>query len=143
MSKLNKAVILITIFASFFGFLSCEKGNSSGIPYAYVDIYININEPAFFNLSAVGGFEYINGGSQGIVLYRKSNDEIVAFDRHCTFNVEQNCRVAVDSTFIFLHDTCCNSSFFLMDGTVNQGPATLPLKFYNVDFDGSNLHIYN
>ena len=126
-------------------FAGCRKTDSSnGIPYVQVNIQVYTTDPAFFNISAVGGWEYINGGSKGILIYRSSNDEFMAYDRHCPYKPEESCsRVFVDSSNIFAVDTCCGSQFVITTGEVTDGPSVESLKQYNTSFDGTVLTITN
>ena len=139
MKKLRFLAILLLFICS------CKKEkNLSGIPLVTVDIYIYSNDPAFVDVSIPGGWEYINGGSRGILLYRLTTDEFMAFDRHCTYEPSNTCaRVFVDATNIMAVDTCCGSEFLITDGSVIKNPASFPLKQYRTDFDGSVLHIFN
>lgn len=122
----------------------CKKNDDNGVPIAAVDIYLYTNNPSFASLYAVGGWTYITGGVRGILVYRKSNTEFMAYDRNCTYQSSDPCAtVYVDATNILAVDTCCNSKFSIYDGSVTQGPAGLPLKIYNTTFDGNVLHIYN
>ncbi|MBA3972049.1 MAG: hypothetical protein H0X46_07875 [Bacteroidetes bacterium] len=125
-------------------FSNCRKDEDNGIPIIAVDIYIYTSDPAFINLNAVGGWVYINGGARGILVYRKSTSEFMAYDRNCTYRSNNVCAtVFVDASNIIAEDTCCNSKFSMVDGSVIQTPATFPLKSYSTTFDGSALHIYN
>jgi len=124
--------------------ISCSKDNNSNIPLVNVNFTINVNNPAYVNVTVPGGWMYINGGSRGIILYRYSNDEFRAFDRHCTWDVTSSCGlVSVDNTNITGFDDCCGSKFLIIDGSITQGPANLPLKQYTTSFDGSVLRITN
>ena len=97
-----------------------------------------------FPLLAVGGWVYITGGSRGIIVYRFSPDEFLAFDRHCTFQVEDGCRTDVDNTNITAVDSdCCGSKFLIVDGAPIDGPANIGLQHYNTQFDGNTLLITN
>lgn len=141
MKNINKISILLII--SLFGD-ACKKENDNNVPNTPVDIYLYTNNPSFVDVSVVGGWVYITGGVRGILLYRKSNTEFMAYDRNCTYQSSQPCAtVVVDATNIAATDTCCNSRFSIYDGSVYQGPASLPLKAYNTTFDGNVLHIYN
>ncbi len=134
-------IIFASIFIMPFG---CKKDNNNGVPIVAVDIYLYTNNPSFVNLNGVGGWVYISGGSRGILVYRKSSTEFMAYDRNCTYQPSQPCAtVVVDATNILAKDTCCHSKFSIYDGSVTQGPASLPLKAYNNTFDGNVLHIYN
>ncbi|MBL7890942.1 MAG: hypothetical protein JNL24_15415 [Bacteroidia bacterium] len=133
-------ILLISIFFLF----SCKKETENTVPNAAVDIYIYINNPSYTNLTSVGGWVYITGGVRGIVVYRKSNTEIAAYERNCTYQSSNACAtVYVDNSNIIAKDTCCGSQFSIYDGSVLQGPAGIPLKPYNTTFDGNLLHIYN
>ena len=126
-------------------FLRCSKNQDQGIPLVRVDTTIYANNPSFNNISVPGTWMYINGGSRGIIIYRVSNEEFKAYDRHCTFEPDNSCGlVSVDATNIAGVDgDCCGSTFILTDGAVTKGPATLPLKQYQTSFDGSVLKIFN
>lgn len=125
----------------------CKKESNVNVPLAVVDININVNLPAYNNLAVIGGWLYINGGSEGLIVYRKGPDEFIALDRHCTYRPEDLCRVYVDDSEVIARDTVstdhCGSAFLLMDGSVVQGPAALGLKQYHTTFNGTWLHIFN
>ena len=123
---------------------SCEKGTPSGIPYVPVNYQLTVSNPEFSPLLAVGGWLYIGGGSRGIIVYRYTPDEFRAYDRHCTFQVNDNCRVSMDNTDITAVDEeCCESKFLIIDGAPIDGPANIGLHQYNTSFDGNTLVIYN
>lgn len=122
----------------------CKKDNPNTVPNKAVDIYLYTNNPSFINLNATGGWVYITGGVRGILVYRKSPSDFMAYDRNCTYQSSDACAtVIVDATNIIATDTCCHSKFSIFDGSVTQGPAGLPLKAYSTTFDGNVLHIYN
>jgi nitrite reductase/ring-hydroxylating ferredoxin subunit len=91
----------------------------------------------------VSGYIYWRGGSKGLIIFRKTIDEFIAYDRHCTFEVDKNNQTSVDASGIIASDAACGSKFFLTDGSVNSGSASRPLKQYQVTFDGTVLHIFN
>ncbi len=140
-----KSLFRIVIALVFIAYaISCKKSNNSSVPLTTVDIYLYSNSPSFVNLNPVGGYVYITGGARGILLYRKSATEIMAYDRNCTYQSSQPCAtVSVDATRIIAVDTCCHSKFSIYDGSVTQGPASAPLKTYQTTFDGTTLHIFN
>jgi nitrite reductase/ring-hydroxylating ferredoxin subunit len=142
-----KTILRITclvIIAIVITIVSCKKENNNGVPITPVDIYLYTSNPSFFNINVPGGWVYITGGVRGILVYRKSSTDFMAYDRNCTYQSSQPCAtVVVDATNIFATDTCCHSKFSILDGSVTHGPAGLPLKQYNTTFDGNVLHIYN
>lgn len=87
---------------------------------------------------------YINGGVKGIIVYKKSTDEFMAFERCSPYQPDQECAVVVDTTNnIIVKDPCSDSRFLLTDGSVQQGPATQGLKKYYTSWDGNALIISN
>jgi nitrite reductase/ring-hydroxylating ferredoxin subunit len=132
------AILIILIIGG------CKKDTNNGVPITPVDIYLYTNNPSFVNLNGVGGWVYVTGGVRGILIYRKSPSEFMAYDRNCTYQSSDACAtVVVDATNILATDTCCHSKFSMYDGSVTQAPAGLPLKAYNTTYDGNVLHIYN
>ena len=132
----------ITAFVAF----SCKKkkNNEQFIPYVYVDFYIPITNPQFVNLNAVGGWVYVTGGSKGIIIYRKSNDEFGAYDRHCPYMPENSCSLLyVSASGTTSIDSCCGSEFLLVDGSVLKQPSSYPMLRYQSTFDGNQLHVFN
>jgi nitrite reductase/ring-hydroxylating ferredoxin subunit len=122
----------------------CRKDKQVDVPLVNVDIEININLPEYNALAVTGGWAYVTGGSEGLIVYRKSPDEFTALDRHCTFQPEDLCRVTVDDSQVMARDTsCCHSAFLLLDGSVTEAPAVLGLKRYNTTFNGTILRIFN
>lgn len=124
--------------------MGCKKKKNTVIPYIPVNIYIYPSDPNFNKINTPGGWVYLNGGSRGIIVYRRSNEEFVAYDRHCTYDTENTCgQVEVTSTQITAIDSCCMSEFVLTDGSVVKSPATNPLQAYQVSYNGNELHIFN
>lgn len=139
-----KSFLSLTAFLILLGIGGCKKDVDNGVPITPVDIYLYTNNPSFVNLNGVGGWVYITGGVRGILVYRKSPSEFMAYDRNCTYQSSDACAtVVVDATNILATDTCCHSKFSMYDGSVTQAPAGLPLKAYNTTYDGNVLHIYN
>jgi len=138
---LDRTLLLVLFVLAL---ISCRKEQQGGVPLTTVDFQINVNNPAYVDLTVPGGWLYLTGGSLGIIVYRKSMDEFVAMDRHCTYQPAELCRVHVDESEVIASDTtCCGSSFLLLDGSVTEGPAALGLQRYNTNFNGTTLRIFN
>ena len=133
--KFYKQILLVSFFSILF--YTCKKDNNdNNVPNVLVDIFIYANQPSFIDVSVVGGWTYVTGGVRGILLYRKTTTEFMAYERNCTYDPSEACAtVFVDGTNILASDTCCGSTFSIYDGTITQGPAGLPLKVYNTTFD--------
>lgn len=139
----NKILSLTIVFLSIFIIESC-KDDDSNIPYADVNIYINVNSTQYIGLNSVGGSVYLTGGFRGIIVYRLSPEEFVAFERTCPYDPEiSTARVEVESSGLTVIDSTCGSRFILIDGSVYSGPATKSLKSYRTNFNGEVLHIFN
>lgn len=138
-----RSIYLLLVLITLFSAQSCGD-QQDRIPYVPVNIEINLNLPAYAPLQTVGNWIYLTGGSQGLIVYRFSNDEFKAWDRHCTFSVPDNCRIEVDNSNIQAEDTdCCQSIFSIIDGSVQSGDAFVPLQGYSTNYFGNTLSISN
>jgi nitrite reductase/ring-hydroxylating ferredoxin subunit len=123
---------------------TCKKDNDHpSIPYVQVNLNIDVYSTMFMNLSIVGGHEYIIGGYKGIAVYRLTQDDFVAYDRACSYDPNNYCRLNFNNTDIELVDSCCTSKFRILDGSPISGPAKTVLKQYQTSFDGQILRIFN
>jgi hypothetical protein len=136
--------ILFVIISLFL--VACNKVNNNPVPNFPFDISIDINLPSYNGLSGVGGWAYVAGGSKGIIVYRRSMDEFVAFDRHSPADVNGTCSQPLypdTINFLQLNDDCNNAKFSLYDGSPISG-SDFGLRMYQTMFNGSNqLRIYN
>jgi len=130
----------------------CQKDKQDPLPYAIVNIRIEPNSTIYINLNTVGGYEYLTAEypSRGIIVYRISTTDFVAFERTCPFDPDACCddengcsRLYVDESGLIIKDDCCGSTYLILDGSNVEGPSVRPLKQYNTSFDGKTLHIYN
>lgn len=124
---------------------SCRKNKNHPVPSIPFDISINIGLPSYSSLQGVSGWTYVTGGSKGIIVYRKSYDEFVAFDRHSPAN-EGACAdpLVPDSVnFLQLNDACTGAKFSLNDGSPISG-SEFGLRMYRAIWDGNLIvRIYN
>jgi hypothetical protein len=134
-------------FWFIFILFACKKAsNGHPVPSIAFDITIDLNLPTYLNLQGVGGWAYINGGSRGIIAYRRSADEIVAFDRHSPKDPDGICPLPLyplTTNFLQLKDSCNNALFSLNDGSPIRN-SEYGLRQYQTQFNGTNqLRIYN
>ena len=113
------------------------------IPYVPVDFSVNVNLPAYLDLSVPSGHVLVNGGSQGIILYRYTLDQFVALDRHSTFDIPANCQVEVAEDGLLITDPCSNSEWLIIDGSVVSGDALYPLHRYLTQWNDPVLRVFN
>ena len=125
----------------------CRDKEDRVVPRFATDITLNLNLPEYTELLNPGGWLYLTGGSRGVVVYRVSMDEFVAFDRHCTYNVPERCRVSMveDTGGILRDEQCCGSSFEIFTGGVIEGPATRSLLPFRTRYnpDSNVLRVYH
>ncbi len=135
--------ILIVVFILGIPF-SCRDKDDNEIPYVHVDYTIDILSTFYTELSAVNGYVYISGGYKGILIYRFSVDEFLAYDRCCSYRPKEPCEIIkMESSGITMKDSCCGSRFNIIDGSPINGPATKVLRQYRTQFDGKFLRIFN
>jgi|ERR1035437_5696091 nitrite reductase/ring-hydroxylating ferredoxin subunit len=137
--KLNgKGIVLLAMLIVF----SCKK-SSDYVPTVAVNTLLYTSDPLFAPLNSVSGYTYLSGGVEGILVYRKSQTEFMAYDRCCTYKVSDRNIITVDASGLIAADAVCGSKFLITDGSVNHGPAANLLKIYQTSFDGQALHIFN
>lgn len=146
MQQLIKYFKTFSLFGLLLFAISCgdkENNNPVGIiPDVNVDFYIYPNTIDFIG---VGGIkEYNNYGYRGIIVYRLDQSTFMAYERTCPYDANiDSARVEVHFPTFSLVDPTCTSSYNLLDGMPNGGPAAIALLQYGTYFDGNQLHIYN
>ena len=127
----TKIFILFLLTINF----SCDTPKSK-VPQVYVNFEININHLEYRDLKVIGNSIYVTGGVKGIIIFRKSTDEFISYERACPHDPECG-RVFVDKSGYNAKDTlCCNSEFsLLISGGANSGPAEFPLKMYSTEYN--------
>jgi nitrite reductase/ring-hydroxylating ferredoxin subunit len=136
---LMTAMILILVIA---GCSKEEKKNE--IPVVAVNFVIDPGSTEYLELNGVGGWVYLTGGYRGIIIYRKSISEFMAYERACPYDWElTDARVDVEASGMTTACPSCNSKFILIDGTPFEGPTHYPLKQYQTQFDGNLLYVTN
>ena len=109
-----------------------------------VNLTVYPNDPLNFKLQAIGGWIYINGGINGIILYHKSPQEFIAIERTSSYLPDNpSAKVVVMSDNFTCRDTISDSRWQIIDGTVTKGPAQWGLRLYGTTFDGNVLKIKN
>lgn len=132
------------IIALVLTFLSCNKDRYE-FPNANVNYYLYPSNAEYNGLDFPGGWAYINGGVNGILIFHDYFGNFIAYDRACTNEPLNNCeQVFVDEDELnLLSCDCCESMYFIFDGSVTQGPAQNALHRYRTTFDGVTLRVFN
>ena len=137
-------VVLFLILAAAL-FYSCKKEEQQpDIPYVYVNFSLNPNSTQYFHLNAVNGWETVFGGYNGILIFRKSINEFMAFERACPYDpLVKGAQIRVDTSSVTCYCPICGSKYILTDGSPYDGPSHWPLKPYTAIYDGNILYISN
>lgn len=107
------------------------------VPFEYVYFDINLNQPDYFNLTAIGNSIMVKGGVKGIIIYRNGIDEFFAYDRACTHHPTDTCHGVMGNGSNEAICPCCDSHFILnVEGIPTSGSkASYPLKKYTTQFN--------
>ncbi len=139
-------VTLFFITLTCFLVNGCNKNKIHPVPDIPFDITIDINLPSYNALIGVGSYAFVNGGSRGIIVYRRNIDEFVAFDRHSPVDLNGTCPEPLypdPDNFLMLIDSCGPAKFSLFDGSPVEG-SEFGLRQYQTIYNGTNLvRIYN
>ena len=139
-SHSNLSFFLISILILLI-FVSCDDNE---IPFPNVSVYTILSVDTQLGNVLPGNYVEIDGhGVGGLIIYRVNNNSFLAFDRACTYEASRNCILQENDEYIGIFDCpCCGSGFWMigedLPGTVQQGPANVPLKQYNCYFNGTN-----
>ncbi|MEX0981663.1 MAG: hypothetical protein WD577_00800 [Bacteroidales bacterium] len=120
----------------------CDTGGYR-IPYVYVNLHLNIISE--LGNPAPNSSTLVNGGVNGLIVYREDYGLFHVYDRTCTLYPEHNEAVEADTSFSGVF-TCpeCKSKYLLLNGADPlEGPATFPLHEYYSVVEGDLLHVYN
>ncbi len=129
-----KILILIIPLA----FLSTKCDNTSyQIPYVDINLHLNI-------ISQLGNplndsYKFIDGGVNGLIVYREDFNLFHVYDRTCTMYPEHNAKVAADTTGfvgVFVCPECGSQYLLSMGSDPIKGPAVFGLHEYRSVIDG-------
>lgn len=140
-----KIAYLVFLGLIFLGFWSCSKDKNNNyvdIPDVYVNFYLQPDGIDFLPSNSWKIYEY--EGYRGVLIYRIDQFTFNAYEMTCPYDAAEECaRVQVDASGILLIDSCCMSTYNILDGMPAGGPSTLPLKQYFTEYNGIQLHVYN
>ena len=100
---MKKLALYFFVFTILLASCGKEKNYIADVP---VDIKIFPSDPNYSKLTGGGGYVTIRGGVSGIILYKKSSGQIVAYDRCSSYNPESKCAVNVNDPSITATDPC-------------------------------------
>jgi hypothetical protein len=158
---MRKVLLMMILMAwTIIMFNACGKSetNNPHVPNVNIHLTIDPNSTLFLELNSVGGWIYLDEvpgvdiryPSRGIIVYRQDVTLFKAYERQppntpfeCC-NANQECtRLMVGDNYPFVKDTCTETMYSLLDGTIFSGNGQFPLIQYNAFYDGALLHISN
>lgn len=100
---------------------------------------VNLNSVAAQPLKLRDGNSiYTTGGIRGIIVYRKTQDVYLAFERKSPYNYSDTCgRIDVPSSQFYMEDTC-HKCTFNWEGRPIGGPCRDIMKQYTIQYLNSN-----
>lgn len=137
--KITKNLIFVILTVML---CCCKNDNIDLIPYVPVQQTVNSGEIATFGINTAIKKP---GGNKGLIIYRKSSDEFVVFDRICTYFPNDTSAVVLEESQQIAICPKCESRFILIDdgSKTNDGPAQLPLRKYRCFYENGRLTIVN
>ena len=152
-SKIRLFLIILILTGSL---CACSKKNDV-IPDVYVDFTLDLYDPEFVNLNAIGGdtvdAHTNNWGrgaagfdGNGIIVYNGGDGQFYAYDRTCPHDYEVNgLSIKVNIDFTIAVCPKCGTTYALSaSGTPASGIGRYPLKNYRTSFDGRRyVRVYN
>ncbi|HEX2977400.1 MAG TPA: hypothetical protein VHO68_15810 [Bacteroidales bacterium] len=158
MSSFSKIKIFFILAVIAIAVVSCSKKNDV-IPDVTVDFTINLNDPQFVNLNALGGavavnrntnnWGYLSDGYSGSgIIVARGAEEFYAYDRTCPHDYAQNgsvIKVNIDPQgFATAKCPQCGTTYSLISfGTPSSGVGRYPLKNYRTNSDGQFVRVWN
>lgn len=145
-SKIAKVILNTMAVMIVAAVISCEPDlRDADIPPAqFSDIFINLSLPKYQAIRTDGGSVYEDGGVRGLIIYRMSPSEYIAYERNCSYTPNEACAtVDIHASRIYMEDPCCGSSFSFSNGQPMGGAAWRPLRRYHTSLNGTQLMITN
>jgi nitrite reductase/ring-hydroxylating ferredoxin subunit len=128
--------------------MGCKKNSpaaTTGVPNVAVSFSVDVDNALYSSLLHVGGWVFVTGGYDGIILFCNGQGSYLAFDRGCPYDCETNAKaiITVQTSGITAVCPVCGTTYSLYSGTITKGPGSIALKQYTVNFDGTNLSVTN
>ncbi|MFC3160642.1 hypothetical protein SAMN05443633_10231 [Chryseobacterium arachidis] len=142
------SIITLLVFSNL-SLNSCNTQDTvSCFPNAPVNVTINLNQPAYFDLNQPGGWIYLNlagqTGTRGLIIVRRSDTQFQAYDRnapHICPDINTTLEVTNNNQTIICPKD--NATWILLTGDPTA-VAGIPPKTYLYNYNPStkDLNIY-
>ena len=153
----SKITFFLIVFLITFSFTGCKKSKYDVIPDVYVDFTMDLNDPEFFTMNAIGNAVIITSstnnwgttaagyGGNGIIVYRATMEDFYAYDCTCPYDFAVNGKsVKLKIDGIFAVCPSCGTTYALPAfGSPYSGVGKYPLKNYKTYFNGQYVHVWH
>lgn len=150
----SKLRFFLILMSGIILFQSCTKETSDVVPETYINIVLYSDITTQIGISQsriitntmvpVNSLGYDNNG---IIIYRNSQNEYFAYDRTCTYHIEESIAVNLWTNPMFAVCPKCNTKYQLFWSGIpaDEGPSVYPLKQYKASYNPNTfeLHITN
>ncbi|ASK31806.1 hypothetical protein CEY12_17540 [Chryseobacterium sp. T16E-39] len=138
----------ILLITSILTINSCgsREDTVSCFPNSPINVVLNLNLPAYYNLTQPQGWVYINeqqSGTRGLIVVRRSENQFMVFDRnapHICPDADTTLEVKDNISIVCPKD---NAKWILLTGQPSAG-TNLPPKTYPYNYNAASrvLNIY-
>lgn len=159
-NKISVFFILTVAFVLSVSSCGKEIPENPNYPQVNINLTVDPNSTLFLQLNTVGGWIYLDEvpgvanqiypPSRGVMVYRQDINIFKAYERQPPNTPWKCCdannvcsKLIIGNNFPFVKDTCTNTMYNLLDGTIFSGEGQYGLIEYNAFYDGSILHIHN
>jgi hypothetical protein len=141
-----KILLIGILLGGIFSLHSCIEEEPKIVPDVYVDFTIQLDLPQYNALNSINNaIKEPNRGydNNGVIVYRYTLDEYLAFDATCPRHVDISTSVNLDDGGFAGTATCphCNTTYLLAN--LGYPDSGYPLKRYLVTISGRSLRITN
>ena len=138
---MKKTFLLITLII----ITSCgtnDDDNNPILPNTPVNVTLNLNLPLYQDLQFDSTSAFIpNQGIKGIIVYRFTENNILAWDAACPHLAPSEC-TAMSLVGVQIICPCDDSKFSFLDGSPQSG-TPYPMKQYRAIKNGNSITITN
>ena len=136
-----KKVLILVVLAVFASCSNSDDGNTL-LPNVTVNVSLNLNLPAYQDLLINNGSVFVPGhGIKGIIVFRLSESNILAWDAACPHISPNQCST-MSINGVKMVCACDNSEFSILDGSPLSG-TQFSARQYRASLVGNTITITN
>lgn len=144
----SKLLFFLLYFTLTPYFLSCNKDQKDVVPDTFVNVTININNfpigvtQSIILTNTLAGVPNLGYDNNGLIIYRNDQDEFYAYDRTCTYHIENSTAVNIKNNLFAICPVCSSVYQLNLSGFPSQdSPANYPLKQYQTYYNPNTMDL--